>query len=71
MEKRDGRFLTVVSTPGGFWTPEPRTAGQRRRLEELFQNLLEDVAVPLIPTDVSGGSGAPSTAVAGRRDQGR
>jgi len=70
MEKRDGQFITVVPTPGGFWTPELRAAGQARKLEEVVRNLLEDVTVPLIPTDVSGGGmpgveRAPTTITAG------
>jgi hypothetical protein len=56
MEKREGQFITVVSTPGGFWTPGFRVAEQPRRLEDVVRNLLEDVTAPLIPTDVSGGS---------------
>lgn len=45
------RFVTLVHTAAGFWTPAPSAPGaastRGRSLDEIAKNLLEDVDVPL------------------------
>jgi hypothetical protein len=44
------KFVTLVNTPGGFFTPSmspPAKTGTKKDLDEIVDSLLKDVDVPL------------------------
>jgi len=50
-DKAGKDFVTLVNTPGGFFTPATAKTATETDLDKIVDNLLKDVDVPLFERD--------------------